>query len=55
MMVGANYWPAVVGNLRKTWKSWARISRILDREGAGLRITGIFFKAVFQAVFIFGS
>ena len=53
--MGANYWPAVVGNLRKTWKSWAQISRILGCEEAGPRITGIFFKAVFQAVFLFGS
>ena len=47
-----NY-PVVVGNLRKALKSWTRIERILIREGAIPRVSGIFFKAVVQAVILF--
>ena len=44
--------PAVVGNLRK---SWAWLSRILEREGANPRVSGMFFKEVVQAVLLFWS
>ena len=46
MMVGDDDWPAVVGNLKKARKSWARMTRILGREGANPRVSGIFFKGV---------
>ena len=49
-----NNWPAVVGNLKKARKSLARLTRILRREGAKPRFSGMFFKAVVQAVLIFG-
>ena len=55
MMAGDDYWPSVVGNLRKTRVSWAHMKRILVREGANPRISGIFSKAVVQAVLFFGS
>ena len=29
MTAGDDDWPAVVGNLRKAWNSWARMTRIL--------------------------
>ena len=48
-------WPAVVGKPRKAWKSWVRLTRILGGEGAYLKVLGIFFKAVVQAVLLFGS
>ena len=48
-------WPAVAGNLRKSWKSCTRMTRILGQEGADPRISGLFFKAVIQAVLLFGS
>ena len=35
-------WPEVVGNLRKARKSWAQLIRILVREGAKPRVSGIF-------------
>ena len=37
-----DYWPMVVGILRKARKSWERLSRILGRDGANLRVSGIF-------------
>ena len=50
-----NYWPVVVGNLRKAWKKWARMSRILEREWADARTLVTFFKDVVQAFLLFGS
>ena len=34
---------------------WWRMMRILVREGGGLQVSGFFFKAVVQAVLLFGS
>ena len=48
-------WPAVVGNLKKVSKSWAKMTRILGWEGDNPRVLGIFFKAMVQAVLIFWS
>ena len=50
-----NDWQAVVGILIKAWKSWERMTRILGREGANSRVSGVFLKAVVQAVLLFGS
>ena len=55
MTASDNDWPAVVGNLRKDRKSWACTTRILGRERAIPRVFGVFFKAVLQAVLLFGS
>ena len=55
MTAGGDDWMAVASNLRKAWKSWLRITRILGREGADPRVSRMFFKVVFQAVFLFGS
>ena len=35
-------WPIVVANLRKARKKWARVSRILRREGVNARMSGKF-------------
>ena len=48
-------WPSVAGNLVKSQKSWGRLSWILSREGANNRVSGNFFKAVVQAVLLFGA
>ena len=48
-------WPAVVGNLRKARRSWRRLSRVISREGAGPKVSRVFYIAVTQAVFLFGS
>ena len=54
-MAAEENWPVVVGNLNKARKSWDRMMRILGREGAKPRALGMFFKAVVQAVLLFGS
>ena len=33
-------WPAVLKNLARARKVWSRMSRILSREGAALRVSG---------------
>ena len=43
----------MAGNLLKVRKSWGCLSRILCREGAYVRVSGNFFKAVVQAVLLF--
>ena len=48
-------WLAVVKNLAWVKTVWSRMSRILSREVAAPRVSSLFFKAVIQAVLIFGS
>ena len=48
-------WPAVVKNLSQARKVWSRMPRILSREGVALRVSGLFFKFVVQAVLLFGA
>ena len=48
-------WLAVVGNLGKARKSWERLYRVLGREGAHPKVSGNFYKAVAQAVLLFGA
>ena len=36
-------------------KVWRRMPRIISREGAAPRLSGFFFKAVIQAVLLFGA
>ena len=48
-------WPAVVSNLSGERSVWKRMTRILSRQGAELRVSSFFFKAVVQAVLLFGS
>lgn len=47
-------WPAIYHNLAKARVRWARFSRLLAREGADARMSGIFYKAVVQAVLLYG-
>ena len=54
MTVEDDDWPAVAGNLLMAQKSWGRLARILSREGGEKRVSGNFFKAVVQAVLLFG-
>ena len=48
-------WPAVVRNLVQSKTVWRRMSHILRREGAMPQVSGFFFKAVIQAVLLFGA
>ena len=44
----------VVEMTQKARKKWARLSRILGQEGMDAKALGIFYKAVVQAVLLFG-
>ena len=48
-------WLAVVVNLGKARKSCGRLSWVLGREGADPKVLGIVYKAVAQAVLLFGA
>ena len=48
-------WAEVVGNLWKEREKWAWLSRILEREGENVRVSGNLFKDLIQAVLLFGS
>ena len=48
-------WPALRRALTKSRGRWARFSRLLRAEGARPRQAGMFYKAVVQAVLLFGS
>ena len=48
-------WLVVVANQRKYRKKWAWLSRILVRKGVNVQTSGLFYKAVVQFVFRFGS
>ena len=55
IFVADNDYPEVVRNLSRTREMWKRMTIILSRKGADLRVFGFFFKAMVQAVFLFGS
>ena len=44
-----------MANIQKSQKNLARLSSILGQEGAESKTPGIFYKAVVQAVLVFGS
>ena len=52
-MPGDNNCPEVMVNLKKSRKIWERLTRILGQEGDNLRVSGMLFKAVVQAVLLF--
>ena len=45
LLVGDDYWLAVLGNLGKAINSWGRLLRILSREGADPKVSGHFYKS----------
>ena len=54
LTVSTNYWPAVVSNLRKAWRKWARFSSFLGQEGEDSHTHGMFYKSIVQATLLFG-
>jgi len=46
-------WPAAHHNLKKTRQRWARVSRVLTRDGADPRVCSMFYKAVAQSVLLY--
>ena len=55
LTAGDDDWLEVVGNLGKARKSWGRLSWILIQEGADPKVLGYSYKAVAQAVLLFGA
>ena len=55
IFVADNDYPEVVRNLSRTREMWKRMTRILSSKGVEPRVFGFFFKAMVQAVFLFGS
>ena len=45
----------MVGNLGKARNSWGLLSQILSQEGADPKALGNFYRAVVQAVLMFGA
>ena len=50
-----NNWPAVAGNIKKARRSWGRLDRVLDREGADTKVSQTFYIAVTHQVLLFGA
>ena len=55
LKTGDDYWLEVVGNLGKARNSWGRLSRVLSRQGVDPKMSMNFYKAVAQAVLLFGD
>ena len=49
-----NDWPSIQLQLKKAPSRWGSLSRVLVRDGATPRISGMFYKAVVQTVLLFG-
>ena len=48
-------WPAVFSNIQRAWQKWARLNRVLSREGADARTSVHIYLAVVQSVMMYGS
>ena len=48
-------WAAVYQNLRKAWRRWGMIARVLANTGATVWYGGMMYKAVVQSVIIYVS
>ena len=48
-------WPAVNQNVKKATATWGRICKILSKEGANPKVMATVYKAVVQAVLLYGS
>ena len=48
-------WQALYTNLAKARRKWATLTRILTKTGLPPRIAGLFYKAIAQAVLLYGS
>ena len=46
---------AVQEKIKKARARWARVARVLSREGANMKTMGYFYKAIVQAVLLYGS
>ena len=55
LTAGNDAWIAVVGNLGKARNSWGRLSWVLSRQGVDPKMSMNFYKAVAQAMLLFGA
>ena len=55
MTVTDEDWAAVAGNIKKAWRSWGRLAKVLGREGADPKVSRTFYIAVTQVVLLFGA
>jgi hypothetical protein len=47
-------WPALFRNVKKAKMKWGQIARPLIKTGIRMRIVGLFYKAIVQAVLLYG-
>jgi len=47
-------WPALYRNLSRARKRWGQVRRVLTRDGATPKISGMFYKAIVQSVLLYG-
>ena len=50
-----DYWPAVRQNVKRARRVWGRLGKMLQREGAEIKVSEILYRAVLQALLLFGS
>ena len=55
LTVGDDGWPPVVGNLCTARKSWGQLFRILIREGADPKVSGIVLGGEIGGVVVWGG
>ena len=48
-------WPAVFQNLKKAWRRWGTILRVLVNMEATVWAHGVMYKAMAQSVLLYGS
>ena len=48
-------WPALRQNVGKAHIVWSRLGKLLRREGVDSQMSAMFYRAVLQAVLIFGE
>ena len=48
-------WEAVYLNMRKAWRRWGMVVRVLEKTGATVRTRGAMYKAVVQSVLLYVS
>ena len=54
LMVNDDNWAAVISNLRKLQKRWAKMLQILVWYGDNVRLYSLFYKSMDQAILIYG-
>jgi hypothetical protein len=47
-------WPAVKHNINRAQQRWAQVSKFLTSQGATPKVMGYFYKAVCQAILLYG-